>query len=165
MKKSKYELMTQGNKKIGSGLDIDKVIAERKKEVQSLLDEGLVKKGSYITLGEVVKKYKHATFPDGFIPENDKYEVGVIQAIPQTAKQSIEEMDERIENGKRLEAFCKQHKTNHDDLFSWLMDNYGKKQKPVKEAKNAINPPSEKQSKFNSNFRNELIKNKTGYSK
>lgn len=50
--------------------------------------------------------------------------------VPQPQNKEISESDLiDIEVGKQLIEFCKLNKTNTDDLFSWLMDNYGKKPK------------------------------------
>jgi hypothetical protein len=95
-----------------------------------------------------MKKSKYATMERSDISEFDK-------------SSSLE--NEETYQGKRILAFCKQFKTTPDDLFSWLMDNYGKKQKPVKALQSSKESPDpSKQSKFSSNWRNDYIKNKTG---
>lgn len=50
-----------------------------------------------------------------------------IEVVENTALDSIKECDEDLEQGKRLRQFAKLNKTDCDTIFSWLMDNYGKK--------------------------------------
>lgn len=84
--------------------------------------------------------------------------------IPET-KLDLKEVDEDIDLADRLKSFCKQYKTNPDDLFAWLMENYGKKPSVAKSPKNDQKEPLEKKpSKFTSDWRKQLVKAKTGYS-
>jgi len=104
-----------------------------KKSIKELKDAGIVKKASEIP----VPKRK-------------------IEAIERTALDSIREADTDLENGKRLRLFCERYKTNTEDLFVWLMDNYGKPMKKSKEDKPENTRPDR------SNFAADLRKRKCG---
>lgn len=52
-----------------------------------------------------------------------------IEVVERNQKEAMDEFDEDREQGKRLRIFAKQNKTDCDAIFSWLMDNYGKKAK------------------------------------
>lgn len=94
---------------------------KQKQTLQSLKDEGLVKPASEIP-----------------VPEAKNTTKGLAHYVA-THGTSVLFDGEAVENGIRLRAFCKQFRTNPDDLFAWLMENYGQ---PKKLPKNSPKTPN-----------------------